>query len=350
MKYERVHGLYGTKWKGVDPRSTRHPAKFSYKLIQWIVTTGLERGWWDKDTLILDPFAGVGLGGVVCSMYGVPWLGVELEDTFVEIGRANLVGCPRATLIQGDSRDLTLLLDEYVGGCITSPPFSQPETRDRHAVQEGSVGDAITRAATVDRQGVDPRNLSRLSIGALTSPPYGNRVDDSGTGPIAATIGKYGESEGQVGNLRTGGITSPPFMNSDNRGGTKMPEGYFDRVGGVRTQDDVVPSSTGQVGNIADEDYWGAVGTIYKQVYNVLSVGSVFTLVVKAFVKKGELVDLPNLTGQLLTDIGFTPEVYVDAMLVSEDGTKEYKSFFRRLAERKGSPRIDSEVVLVVRK
>ena len=311
MDYYRVYGLYGTKWqKGVDvvESSTEHPAKFSKRLIYWIIQTGLEKQWWDHRTIILDPFGGIGLGGVACARYGIPWLGVELEERFVEIGRRNLLlaGGKDQVLIQGDSRNFVEIVRE-AGGCITSPPFSQPETRDRHQVQSGNVAEFMTRATTVDRQGSHEGNIAKLPIGALTSPPYGNRVDDKGVDQpgyegFVDKLGEYGVSEGQVGNLREGST------------------------------------------------YWEAVTDIYTQVREILSPGAYFVLVVKAFVKNKRLVDLPNMTGQVLTDIGFTPVAYIDAMLVSEDGSKEYKSFFRRVAESKGSPRIDSEVVLVFRK
>ena len=63
----------------------------------------------------------------------------------------------------------------------------------------------------------------------------------------------------------------------------------------------------------------------------------------------------------MLESLGFEPVERIRAMLVKEDRqpglfgedvvkTTERKSFFRRLAEKKGSPRIDWEEVLMVRK
>ena len=73
------------------------------------------------------------------------------------------------------------------------------------------------------------------------------------------------------------------------------------------------------------------------------------------------VVQHTQMTLDLLVDIGFQPVTWIDAMLVSEHSQtsmleevptarKERKSFFRRLAEKKGSPRIDAEVVLVVKR
>ena len=93
----------------------------------------------------------------------------------------------------------------YAG--ITSPPFSQPEVRDRSAVQEGSVGDAMTRAHTVDRQTQTPGNVAALPMGSVTSPPWENQEptrDDafrvSGR-PIGSTGDHYGTAEGQVAHM-----------------------------------------------------------------------------------------------------------------------------------------------------
>ena len=84
--------------------------------------------------------------------------------------------------------------------------------------------------------------------------------------------------------------------------------------------------------------------------------------VVKPFVRNKKLVDLPAMTLDLMLSQGWELVTWVDAMLIAEgvqasgfpemvpDYQKKRVSFFRRLAERKGSPRIDAETVLVVRK
>ena len=84
-------------------------------------------------------------------------------------------------------------------------------------------------------------------------------------------------------------------------------------------------------------------------------------LVVKSYVKGGKFVDLPEQTWTLLLHLGFEPVERIRAMLTKETrhpslfGGHEVKrvkrvSFFRRLAESKGSPRIDYEEILVVSK
>jgi hypothetical protein len=80
--------------------------------------------------------------------------------------------------------------------------------------------------------------------------------------------------------------------------------------------------------------------------------------VVKSFVKNKQIVDFPGQWQALCEAVGFTTLHYHRAWLVEDRGTQidfmgnpitrtvERKSFFRRLAEKNGSPHIDYEVVL----
>ena len=83
-------------------------------------------------------------------------------------------------------------------------------------------------------------------------------------------------------------------------------------------------------------------------------------MILKDCVKGGKRVPLCKQTLDLLIHLGFKPLERIRAMLVKETTSeglfgkittkKERKSFFRRLAEKKGSPRIDWEEVLIVRR
>jgi len=100
---------------------------------------------------------------------------------------------------------------------------------------------------------------------------------------------------------------------------------------------------------------------VYHQCFLALKPGGVLCVVMKDYVKKGQRVPLCDDTARLLTATGFTVIERVRAMLVKSRSrpslfggeitrTKERKSFFRRLAESKGSPRIDWEEVLFAKK
>lgn len=203
---------------------------------------------------------------------------------------------------------------------ITSPPFSEPSTRDRRSVQDGSVANFMQRSYTVDHQAADPANIARLPIGAVTSPPYENNNVNAGNRPRP----ELGKNKGLA----------------------------FKEYG----------ESKGQLGNESGETYWEAVRTIYEQLYELFSPGSHAAIVIKAFVRNKKIIPLPQMTLDLLVDIGFAPVLWVDAKLTGEaiepsmlaevPGYQRKKaSFFRRLHERKSpATAIDEEVILFVGK
>jgi hypothetical protein len=105
------------------------------------------------------------------------------------------------------------------------------------------------------------------------------------------------------------------------------------------------------------DTYWSAMSLVYTQCRLALKPGGVMAVVVKDHVKGGKRVPLCDQTVQLLTSLGFEVFERCWAMLVKENRhpglfgadvvkTTERKSFFRRLAEKKGSPPINQEEVL----
>jgi hypothetical protein len=176
-----------------------------------------------------------------------------------------------------------------------------------------------------------------------------------------------------VGALPAGGLdsvlTSPPFLQT--AGGLNPPRGGWnghaascsELAHGVRATrpGNNFGASPGQVGLESGETYWQAVRQIYGQCLSALKPGGTLCVVVKSYVKGGKLVDLPGQTRALLEHLGFRVFLEVRALLVRESREpglfepevvrqKSRKSFFRRLAERKGSPAVDHECVLFARK
>jgi hypothetical protein len=114
--------------------------------------------------------------------------------------------------------------------------------------------------------------------------------------------------------------------------------------------------------NQEEDDFWSAARVIVEQVYQALAPDGHACWVVKGFVKDKQLVDFPGQWRKLCESVGFVTLHEHHAMLVRDKGTSqtleggvvhhqvESKSFFRRLAEKKGSPRIDYEVVFCMEK
>jgi hypothetical protein len=109
------------------------------------------------------------------------------------------------------------------------------------------------------------------------------------------------------------------------------------------------------------DTFWAAAKQIVAECHKILKPGGHAIWVVKSFVRKGKIVDFPGDWQKLCESQGFKTVCIHHAMLVKEqnhDGLfgdtitekKERKSFFRRLAESKGSPAINYEVVLCMQK
>ena len=120
---------------------------------------------------------------------------------------------------------------------------------------------------------------------------------------------------------------------------------------------DAYGDSTGQLGNESGDDFWLAARQIVDQVYIAIKPGGHAVWVVKNYVKEKQIVPFTDQWRQLCKAAGFETLHEHHAMLVHHRGTQhtleggmvhhqtESKSFFRRLAEKKGSPRIDYETV-----
>ena len=242
-----------------------------------------------------------------------------------------------------------------------------PHERDEAQV----VGSEEGRATTAKEQRADELEQKAKIDCCITSPPYIDSVHGShGERETAAETtakrrteggslgqsqrhGGYGTSEGNIGNMPAGVVTNPPFADVVT---TKDPKYVKEKkLYGDYGQ------SPGQLGNTTGPTYWQAMDEVYRQVYQVLRPGGVMMCVVKDFIKAGKRVPLCDQTLALLTHVGFEPVERIRAWLVKEDRhaglfggdvvqTKERKSFFRRLADKKGCPRLDWEEVLIVRK
>lgn len=187
----------------------------------------------------------------------------------------------------------------------------------------------------------------------------------------------YGTTEGQLGDMSSGydaSVTSPPYLpRSDRRipaGGDhealqrRDEEAGYAPVSTFRTSYSDDPDNLGNPTGADQETFWGAAKTIVEQVYQLLSPGGVAIWVCKDFVRNKQRVPFTHQWAQLCVSVGFEWLHEHRCWVVEDNGTqlglfgeeddvdlvKERKSFFRRLAERRGSPRIDYESVLCLRK
>jgi hypothetical protein len=116
--------------------------------------------------------------------------------------------------------------------------------------------------------------------------------------------------------------------------------------------------TAGNIGNQSGDTFWSASRLILEQCYEVLAPNSHTVFVCKDFVRNKKVVPFCEQWAMLCESVGFRLIHIHRAWLVERKGSQhrldggedvldvERKSFFRRLAEKKGSPRIDYETVL----
>ncbi len=319
------------------------------------------------------------------------------------------LGCPRPVMVQGDSRDCCRIIEwlMFVRKCSTKNTkftrlykFTLKELGKKFNKHPCTIWEWHNKGILRDKlRGVDC---------IISSPPYeeglghdtGHPRLDAKEDARRATEGcarrsGYGNSPGNIAALPPGNVamvlSSPPFMLSDNRDADKSiaahkfhgDQRYSDEkasmggIGGDRLSEEAKTArrdnvetianlgnivSTGNNGQLINQDtFWSAAKQIVEQCHQILRPGGVAIWVVKSFVRKGKLVDFPGDWRRLCEAVGFETIHEHHASLVKEDvkdslfgGTitkrKSKKSFFRRLCESKGSPEINWETVLCMRK
>lgn len=271
-----------------------------------------------------------------------------------------------------------------IDAVISSPPYAETLLNDDQ--RQAGKGEPL-RWGTHEEYGTSPGQLGVMKedVGVdavVSSPPFGSgdsasaqsiseRTDKSAEwvknncGP-AATQG-YGSSPGQMAELsmNTGVdavVTSPPYEATLNT--VEDPERRKERTGGFECGQKVTRygETEGQVGALVGDTFWTAARDIVRECHALLKPGGYAVWIVKAFVRDKAIVDFPGDWRKLCEYIGFETLTEVHAMLVKEHklginllevddaDRKTRKSFFRRLAEAKGSPKIDHEVIWIMRK
>ncbi len=387
----------------IVPDAFSHPAKMSYNLLVRILGHAKEQGWISKGDLVLDPFGGIASTGIVGAYQGYRVVCCELEPKFVDLANQNFalhrgnwqtLGVPFPVIIQGDSRRLSEVL-RGADCLISSPPYAESATAknssgiDKHKQWETyrSQGGGLSYEGFVEQQerhclgyGSSPGQLGAMKAGDLviSSPPYieppgyGGKPSEidlkKGTG---GDLALYGKTDGQLGSMPPGDliVSSPPYEGSGqvqksgikwdlaNRPDRLKPSVSRHAVMGDNSTPLTYGESENQLGNSQGDTFWTAAREIVQECYKILRPGGHAVWIVKAFVRNKKIVDFPGDWQRLCEDVGFKTVCTHHAMLVKShnvghlfDGefTKktERKSFFRRLAESKGSPRIDFETVL----
>lgn len=300
------HGIYDLGWGDLlCPESYSHPAKMARGLVFKIVEYLLELEQIRPGQTIVDPFGGIGTTALPTLLAGLNYVGVELEQKFVDLGRQNIemwnqrfAAMPKwngtAVMLQGDSRRLVDVVTQ-AGGVVGNPPYANgekghPSLGSVNKDDWGHDGRDITRRRGLTGEyGKTTGQLADMPEGRaiISSPPYnsgtvhgGNGIDQdkltgnpTGRNSQAKAEG-YGDSDGQLSNLPPGDVSavvsSPPWAgNSGGRGEASrngIDPALFDRhqggmVGGIGGPGNLAGMEPGEVeaviGPLAD----GVVGS-----------------------------------------------------------------------------------------
>lgn len=267
-----------------EPASTQHPAKMDLPLCRWIIDKFCYK---DESEIILDPMAGIG-STLIMGMLMRPnslFIGVELEDKFVKMARANIkkvekiakkdmfMKIGKAVCVQGDARDLSKIMKKKVNKIVTSAPFVESfkgsgykaaQKRIKEGKYKGQRPDVFLSPTNIAAQGFadgyskNPKNIGNLPYGQtdkiVTSPPYseirmdGGGKDRAGMKPYTdepADTWRTQRDQKNIGNLPHGKIdkiiSSPPYeeamgkkhhspANTKLTREKKLPNTYTDRV------------------------------------------------------------------------------------------------------------------------
>lgn len=263
---DQWNGCYDDGWKDlIVPEAFSHPAKYSLGLIRRIYNHAKEQGWIKQGDIVLDPFGGVALGGREAMIHGLIWIGVELEEKFVNLGQQNielwnrqLKGWPNlgtARIVQGDSRRLRDVIKE-ASLVVSPPPYAEGLGHKMRKVRPIDVKKKLHMAGGILSYGESVGQLASMPEGnfqdviekadlVISSPPYANEPIQKNSGSIdrkkqyvtyrsqggGASFEafsktqelhskEYGHTPGNLANMKEGDIdlvvSSPPYAGSMN--------------------------------------------------------------------------------------------------------------------------------------
>jgi hypothetical protein len=329
-----------------------------------------------------------------------PYADRSVAPTHVQGRDAGALGMNEGETYGAADGQLGAMTPGNIDAIISSPPYTRslekPNGIDVAKLKNPKKHGPNSQAVLDPRYGSSDGQLGAMPTGtfdaAVSSPPFlqasGGTNQTHSEGPLAdsrllarhaagnKSAHAYGETDGQLSSLKDGGfdaaVSSPPFEDSlsrdtvdaDARRAYAREHGISDvahvtlvEMERVGARDQEYGAMPGQIGNISGETFWSAAAQIVAQTYQALAPGAHAVWVVKSFVKNGKRVPFPEQWRQLCESVGFVTLHEHHAMLVEHRGTSltldgeeirhevSRKSFFRRLVESKGAPRLDFETV-----
>lgn len=110
-------------WRGLtktkEEKDLKHPASFPTSLCEKVIKTFSR-----SDSVILDPFNGIGTTMVACQNLGHLGVGIDLSDDYCEIARSRVKESSGISIVNGNATvELPMFPSDYFDLCLTSPPY-----------------------------------------------------------------------------------------------------------------------------------------------------------------------------------------------------------------------------------
>ncbi|MCI1740803.1 MAG: site-specific DNA-methyltransferase [Prevotella sp.] len=110
-------------WRDVcktqEEKKLKHPASFSVSLCEKLIKTFSLH-----NSIVLDPFDGIGTTMRACANLGHKGVGIDLSEKYTKIANDRIGNATDIGLIVGDNRDeMHKFKEETFDLCITSPPY-----------------------------------------------------------------------------------------------------------------------------------------------------------------------------------------------------------------------------------
>lgn len=366
------YGCYKDSWKEVlIDEAFVHPAKFSRSLIRRIYKHAIAEGWLRADNCVIDPFGGVAAGALDAMRLKINWVGVEIERHFFDIANGvDCTGITKADWIRFHKRPDKA---RYLDGRHWCPRCVAEIARVENGSSNLDLFDLPDSAAYVRNSGKTPSVAPHHYVGNIEA--WKAKTNFAGAKMLNGDSRRLREVLWEeaaccvssppfspVGNQVSGGWQGVRQDYKDGKRKSARPDSTYGdhpaQLGAMREGE----FSAGQLGVESGETFWSAARQIVEETYAVLKPGGHAIWICKDYVKKGKRVPFCKQWMQICESVGFKILHWHHAWLIEDYGMqydllgehktnfRERKGFFRRLAEKKGSPRIDFEVILCMEK
>lgn len=247
-----VYGLYvKNRGKFNLPRAT-HNAPMTPGVAQYILSYGLENGYWKPGDLILDPMAGIATGLAVAMHMGFRVAGIEVEEKHAL-----------------QARSVLSKTSSYLKNAGPWVALQVPQEALSWSIVHGDCRDILPQ-------------FKGTAAAIITSPPYESTLGSGDEGPFASAVYSTIQSQEERERVRQELLAA----RKDSSYGA-----YGD--------------SAGQLSLLRGEQFWSALSRVYYLCLEALKPGGWLVTVTKDYIKDGQRIPVNGNNIQSAENAGF---------------------------------------------